>query len=697
MIRDRITELVRVPAADLVPNPKNWRRHPERQRRAIRDILAQIGYADALLARRDDDGRLVIIDGHLRAEETPGQDVPVLILDVTEDEADVILATLDPIAAMAEADSAALRDLLARVTLDSDVLHAALTKIADVVQSGLSLTDRFLIPPMSVLDTRQGYWRQRAREWKALGIRSEEGRDARAFGSPNSTDEVSRMIGATSDGQSIFDPVLCELAYRWFCPPGGRVLDPFAGGSVRGIVAAKCGRSYHGIDLRREQVEANEGQVVQIIGPSPESLLGDPTAQTPVEFHGGHLVKRDDRFGIGRSAGGKVRSCLALARTPGCRGLVTAGSRHSPQVNIVASVGAMLGLPVRAHVPAGATTPELAAAAAIGAEIVGHRPGYNTVIIARAREDAAERGWVEIPFGMETPVAVEQTAAQVRNLPFGDFTRIVIPVGSGMSLAGVLRGLREAGQDVPVLGVVVGADPSDRLDEHAPGWRNQVRLVRSHLEYDSHAPVTTLGDLALDPIYEAKALPFLKDGDLFWVVGCRETARAETGTVTYQVGDSAAILPDLPRDSFDMIFTCPPYFDLETYSDDPADLSKMPDDAFRDAYRNILGHAVERLRDNRFALIVVAEVRDSRGVYRGLVPGTIAAMEAAGCAYYNEAILVNCIGTAALRAGRQFDGSRKLARTHQSVLMFVKGDPVEATRAVGDITYGDIVADPEDL
>lgn len=63
-----------------------------------------------------------------------------------------------------------------------------------------------------------------------------------------------------TSGTSIFDPVLCELAYSWFCPQGGTILDPFAGGSVRGIVASRLGRQYIGVELRPEQVEANRAQ-----------------------------------------------------------------------------------------------------------------------------------------------------------------------------------------------------------------------------------------------------------------------------------------------------------------------------------------------------------------------------------------------------------------------------------------------------
>src|SRR2546428_4194890 len=113
-VRDRISGLVRVRAGDLQPNPRNWRRHPHRQRAALRALLRRIGYADALLARREGDS-LVLIDGHLRQSMDPDQVVPVLVLDVTEEEADTLLVTLDPLAALAQADTAALADLLGRV------------------------------------------------------------------------------------------------------------------------------------------------------------------------------------------------------------------------------------------------------------------------------------------------------------------------------------------------------------------------------------------------------------------------------------------------------------------------------------------------------------------------------------------------------------------------------------------------------
>ena len=130
MIKDRIKELRRVPAAELLPNPKNWRTHPAAQQDALRGVLADVGYADALIARETPDG-LMLVDGHLRAETTPDAVVPVLVLDINEAEADLMLATLDPLAAMAGRDDERLTALLATVTSENDTINALLQTLAD--------------------------------------------------------------------------------------------------------------------------------------------------------------------------------------------------------------------------------------------------------------------------------------------------------------------------------------------------------------------------------------------------------------------------------------------------------------------------------------------------------------------------------------------------------------------------------------
>jgi|GEM_PF-338370 hypothetical protein len=132
-IRDRIRELRRIPAKELLPNPRNWRRHPREQATALQGILAEVGYADALLARETPDG-LMLIDGHLRAETTPDQLVPVLVLDVDDAEANKLLATLDPLAAMAETDKLALKDLAGLIQTDSAELRELLDGTAGIAR-----------------------------------------------------------------------------------------------------------------------------------------------------------------------------------------------------------------------------------------------------------------------------------------------------------------------------------------------------------------------------------------------------------------------------------------------------------------------------------------------------------------------------------------------------------------------------------
>jgi len=128
-VRDRIKELRRVPAGQLRPNAKNWRKHPQAQQDALRGVLAEIGYADALLARELPDGSLELIDGHLRAETTPEMEVPVLVVDLDEKEAMKLLALLDPLAGLAESDADALAELLAEVETDSEAVRAVLDGI----------------------------------------------------------------------------------------------------------------------------------------------------------------------------------------------------------------------------------------------------------------------------------------------------------------------------------------------------------------------------------------------------------------------------------------------------------------------------------------------------------------------------------------------------------------------------------------
>jgi len=130
-IRNRITDFRMVKASELRPNPRNWRKHPEAQQNALRGILAEVGYVDALLARTLPDGSLELVDGHLRAEMTPEQEVPVLVVDLDEDEAAKVLATFDPLGDMAEMDDEKFADLYAMIETDSEALREMLDGLAE--------------------------------------------------------------------------------------------------------------------------------------------------------------------------------------------------------------------------------------------------------------------------------------------------------------------------------------------------------------------------------------------------------------------------------------------------------------------------------------------------------------------------------------------------------------------------------------
>lgn len=131
-IQDRIKELRRVPASDLIPHPLNWRLHPKAQSDALSGVLSEIGFADAVIARETPEG-LQLIDGHLRQNLMGDELIPVLVVDLTEDEAAKMLITLDPLAAMAEPDQSTLEILLAGMSFDNEAITAMLVDLADFI------------------------------------------------------------------------------------------------------------------------------------------------------------------------------------------------------------------------------------------------------------------------------------------------------------------------------------------------------------------------------------------------------------------------------------------------------------------------------------------------------------------------------------------------------------------------------------
>jgi len=127
------------------------------------------------------------------------------------------------------------------------------------------LYEEFIHPPFSLLDAQKGFWQKKKKEWLDLGIKSEVGRNEGLTYNKISIGKYRQNEKESKLNTSIFDPFLTELMYSWFVPEGGKVLDPFAGGSVRGIVASKLGLSYTGVDLREEQIKSNYQQSEELL------------------------------------------------------------------------------------------------------------------------------------------------------------------------------------------------------------------------------------------------------------------------------------------------------------------------------------------------------------------------------------------------------------------------------------------------
>jgi len=640
--QNRIVGEDMVDADQLLANPTNWRIHPKHQQAALTGVLDNVGWVQRVIVNQRTGH---VIDGHLRASLaiSRGEQVPVIYVDVDEDEERLILATLDPLAAMAATDAEMLEDLLrglgdTPLVQDDEGLRELLGAIAGAAGIALAggestltteaarrtLAERFIVPPFSVLDARQGYWQTRKRAWIALGIQSELGRGARVFVKHDATDPVSLKILEQQDGQSIFDPVLCELAYRWFSPPAGAVLDPFAGGSVRGIVAARLGRRYVGIDLRTEQVEANRQQAEAILNTAPP---GDTVT---------------------------VKVSAKNARLP-FNGCDPAYIRDVCHASCCQSSTSPTGTMITIH-PSEQATIEARGGVVVDG-LLQPRPGEKRCPFKTDEHLCGLHFTPDKPFGC---IASPFTLNKNNTLIVRNRYRLLKCYDDGKKIP-AYQAFRAS------LDLIFGTDEAARICEHLDSGGGDLMATMRREQYQ-----------------------MLVDNDA--IKHGRGAEDDDAIMPRWIVGDSRDMDKHLrDGEAFDFVFTCPPYFDLEIYSDDPADLSNAGDYAeFMAVYRDIIAKSLARLRDDRFACIVVGDIRDKRGMYRNFVSDTIAAHQDAGATLYNEAILVTAVGSLPIRVGKQFEAGRKLGKTHQNVLVFVKGDPRKATEAVGSVEYGDI-------
>lgn len=258
-------------------------------------------------------------------------------------------------------------------------------------------------------------------------------------------------------------------------------------------------------------------------------MFADPWVLTPIEHfpRAGIWLKRDDLFTIAGVNGGKARGGWLIVHEnleKIDKGVTTCGGRDSEQIVIISTIAHLLRLPCRAHVPeAKNRTPEVEKALSLGTEVVGHRPGYFSLIRQRCLLDQ-NKGWFMVPWGLDCPEMIEGVANQVKNLVGVPFRRLVVAVGSGVNLSGILLGLQRffKGDTPPVLGVVIGADPKKVLEKWVPEYvLKGVELTASGMKYHDKCYARIPGGPEFDPIYEAKVVRFLRPGDLFWVIGRR--------------------------------------------------------------------------------------------------------------------------------------------------------------------------------
>ena len=166
-------------------------------------------------------------------------------------------------------------------------------------------------------------------------------------------------------------------------------------------------------------------------------------------------------------------------------------------------------------------------------------------------------------------------------------------------------------------------------------------------------------------------------------------------TPVWYCDDSMNVDKYLKDGSVDLVFSCPPYADLEVYSDIKGDISNMDYEDFCKAYKGIIDKACNKLKENRFAVFVVGDVRDKNGAYRNFVDYTKKCFNDNGLVTYNEAILIDMLGTAMIRANQTFK-SRKLVKVHQNVLIFYKGDIKEIKNNFDEIEIDDSMFDLEE-
>jgi len=288
---------------------KPWAENPRVNDHAVEEVAASIkrfGFGAPVVARLEDN---MIIAGHTRVKAAQSLNldkIPVRFLDLDLVDAKLLALADNRVAEVASWDDQILQRVLVDLKdqgadlkdsgFSPDQLSAFIEDLAHPnddhwIEGGGSngaLAEKFGVPPFSVIDSNRGYWRARKKRWLELGIESHKGRD----GFESATFSKGKFKGYAGieykGGGSVFDPVLCEVLYKWFNVPNGTIIDPFAGGSVRGLIASALGYPYIGHELRPEQVAENRKQFMDVgelrnWEPTPIWIEGD-SAQTILQY-----------------------------------------------------------------------------------------------------------------------------------------------------------------------------------------------------------------------------------------------------------------------------------------------------------------------------------------------------------------------------------------------------------------------------
>jgi hypothetical protein len=724
--RNRIIETGEADPATLVANPKNYRRHPQAQREALGGVLAEVGWVAPVTVNRRT-GHLV--DGHARVEIALYRRepfIPVQYVDLSEDEENLVLATLDPLSAMAEHDTVALEALLAEASTDDPALQALLDDLLASVggpadEPGTvppgdgpqgpnfrTLAEQFLVPPFSILDARQGYWQARKSAWLALGIQSELGRGIENLNMAQpETLATPNFYGRKRALEAELGRELSKDEAAAYMAEEGVLRDNREGNRQRKAANAIPGGAH---------------MPSTTLTPEGKTQRGDSTGKPirgkqPAVIGGGLLPL--DRAKNGKASASTYGEDIVAKRDSGNfpRKAKADGATYDPGL-----IGAreFVANANTAKADADSYDPGLLDARE---QIRSGKPSGKTV-------GKVVQGGLTYATGQPRTDEVSgriMASGRKRNLTFvkGADDLENMSEASKRILSGSADHQRHDRMNQHVNGLLMtsdsGNDPAYYFKKQAVERRlgREITTEEFQRDYyegpDSYSSGTSIfdpvlcelayswfcapGGHVLDPFAggSVRGITAAYLGRAYTGVDLRAEQVDANMVQAYEivpgrepewiVGDSQT---DLPSAEYDFIFSCPPYYDLEIYSDDPADLSNMEYEDFLEAYRGIIQQACARLRDNRFACFVVGDIRDKKGNYRNFVAETIRAFMDAGLTLYNEAILVTALGSLPIRAGRQFSGGRKLGKTHQNVLVFLKGDSQAAVEWCGPVEVVDM-------